>query len=156
MSINNATISGNIVRDPELKQTRGGMSVMTFSVAVNDRRKNQSGEWEDYPNYIDCTMFGTRAEKLSRFIGKGSKVSVQGRIHQDRWQDKQTGQNRSKVGVIVDQLEFMSRGNQQGQQAAPQKLPQVGQAQTQQVQQPIQGQGQQDRGQFVYDADIPF
>ena len=67
MSINRVVVSGNLTRDPELRVTPGGTQVLGFGVAVNDRRRNQqTGEWEDYPNFIDCTMFGNRAEALSR------------------------------------------------------------------------------------------
>ena len=66
MSINRVNITGNLTRDPELRATAAGTQVLSFGIAVNDRRKNpQTGEWEDYPNYIDCTMFGTRAEAIS-------------------------------------------------------------------------------------------
>ena len=67
MSINRVNITGNLTRDPELRATAGGTQVLSFGVAVNDRRRNaQTGEWEDYPNFVDCTMFGTRAEAVSR------------------------------------------------------------------------------------------
>lgn len=73
MSINRVNITGNLTRDPELRATAGGTQVLSFGVAVNDRRRNaQTGEWEDYPNFVDCTMFGTRAEAVSRF-GKGKQ-----------------------------------------------------------------------------------
>ena len=71
MSINRVSISGNLTRDAELRSTAGGTSVLQFSVAVNERRKNsQTGEWEDYPNYIDCTLFGKRAEALQQRLSK--------------------------------------------------------------------------------------
>ena len=79
MSINRVNITGNLTRDPELRATAAGTQVLSFGIAVNDRRKNpQTGEWEDYPNYIDCTMFGTRAEAVGRYISKGSKVALIG------------------------------------------------------------------------------
>ena len=66
MSINRVCISGNLTRDPEIRSTAGGTSVMGFGVAVNERRKSaQTGEWEDYPNFVDCTLFGRRAEGAS-------------------------------------------------------------------------------------------
>ena len=112
MSINRVAISGNLTRDPELRQTAGGMAILGFGVAVNDRRKNQqTGEWEDYPNFIDCSMFGTRAQSVSRFLSKGSKVAIEGKLRWSQWE--RDGQKRSKVEVIVDEIEFMSR--QQGQ-----------------------------------------
>ena len=107
MSINKVIISGNLTRDPELRQTASGMPVLGFGVAVNDRRKNQqSGEWEDYPNFIDCTMFGNRAEGVSRFLGKGSKVCIEGKLRWSQWE--RDGQKRSKIEVIVDEIEFMT------------------------------------------------
>ena len=78
MSINRVIISGNLTRDPELRQTQSGMPVMSMGVAVNDRRKNpQTGEWEDYPNFIDCTMFGQRAQSLANYLSKGTKASLE-------------------------------------------------------------------------------
>ena len=107
MSINRVIISGNLTRDPELRSTASGLPVLGFGVAVNDRRKNQqTGEWEDYPNFIDCTMFGARAESLSRYLSKGTKVSIEGKLRWSQWERE--GQKRSKIEVIVDELEFMS------------------------------------------------
>ena len=107
MSINKVMISGNLTRDPELRQTAGGMPVLGFGVAVNDRRKNpQTNEWEDYPNFIDCTMFGNRAESVSKFLSKGSKVCIEGKLRWSQWE--RDGQKRSKIEVIVDEIEFMT------------------------------------------------
>ena len=113
MSINRVNITGNLTRDPDLRQTSGGTSVLAFGVAVNDRRKNpQTGEWEDFPNFVDCTMFGARAEAVSRFLAKGAKVAVEGRLRYSTWE--KDGQRRSKLEVVVDEIEFMSRDGQGG------------------------------------------
>lgn len=110
MSINRVIISGNLTRDPELRQTQSGLPVLGFGVAVNDRRKNQAtGEWEDYPNFIDCTMFGTRAQSLANYLSKGAKVAIEGKLRWSQWE--RDGQKRSKIEVIVDELEFMSSRN---------------------------------------------
>ena len=110
MSINRVIISGNLTRDPELRQTQSGMAVLSFGVAVNDRRKNPStGEWEDYPNFVDCTMFGARANSLAQYLSKGTKVSIEGKLRWSQWE--RDGQKRSKIEVIVDELEFMSSRN---------------------------------------------
>lgn len=109
MSINSVAISGNITRDPDSRVTTSGTNVLKFSVAVNERRKSKDGEWEDYASFIDCVMFGRRAEAISRYIHKGTKVSVQGKLSQDRWKDKSTGESRSKIQVMVDEIELMSR-----------------------------------------------
>ncbi|MEF9875508.1 MAG: single-stranded DNA-binding protein [Gordonibacter sp.] len=150
MSINRAIISGNLTRDPELRSTAGGLPVLGFGVAVNDRRKNQqTGEWEDYPNFIDCTMFGARAESLSRFLSKGTKVSIEGKLRWSQWE--RDGQKRSKIEVIVDELEFMSSrndsssshgGGNAGGYSAPAAAPMAA---------PVV-----DASSSVYDEDIPF
>ncbi len=115
MSINRATISGNLTRDAELRSTAGGTLVLGFSVAVNDRRKSsQTGEWEDVPSFIDCTMFGTRAQSLAQYLAKGTKVAVEGKLRQSQWE--RDGQRRSKVEVIVDDVDLMQR---RGNDAAP-------------------------------------
>ena len=107
--LNTVSIGGNLCRDAELRATASGMAVLTFSVAVNESRKNQqTGEYEDYPNYVDCTMLGRRAESVSRYLTKGTYVALTGRLHQNRWQNKD-GQNRSKLEVTADNIHFESR-----------------------------------------------
>lgn len=119
MSINRVVISGNLTRDPELRHTQSGMAVMGFGVAVNERRKNQStGEWEDCPNFIDCTMFGARAEAVSKLLSKGAKVAVEGRLRYSSWE--RDGQRRSKVEVLIDEIELMSGAKEPKAQAAQQ------------------------------------
>ena len=109
MSINRTIITGNLTREPELSATAGGTSVLKLGVAVNDRRKNQrTGEWEDVPNYVDCVMFGSRAEAVSRYLGKGSKVAIEGKLRWSQWETSD-GSKRSKIEVIVDEIEFMSK-----------------------------------------------
>lgn len=144
MSINRVNITGNLTRDPDLRQSQGGTAILSLGVAVNDRRKSpQTGEWEDYPNFIDCAMFGTRAEAVNRYLQKGSKVAIEGKLRYSSWE--KDGQKRSKLEVIVDEIEFMSRGQQQD--AAPQGgygggYPQAPRPQTPAVD--------------AYDEDIPF
>ena len=156
MSINRVIISGNLTRDPEIRKTAGGMPVLGFGVAVNDRRRNQqTGEWEDYPNFIDCTMFRTRAEAVSRFLSKGSKVAVEGKLRWSQWE--RDGQKRSKIEVIVDELEFMSSRNSDAQYSSGQSYGQQGgyQPASQASYQP-QPAPTIDASSSVYDEDIPF
>lgn len=109
MGINRVVISGNLTRDPELRATGSGMSVLKMGVAVNDRRKNnQTGEWEDVPNFVDVTVFGARAEALSRFLSKGSKVAIEGKLRWSQWESPQ-GDKRSKLEVVADEVELMSQ-----------------------------------------------
>ena len=146
MSINKVLITGNLTRDPELRETASGFQVLSFGVAVNDRRKNQqTQQWEDYANFVDCTMFGNRAASVSRFLGKGSKVAIEGKLRWSQW-ETQDGSKRSKLEVVVDEIEFMT-SRDGGQQPQYQQ-----QYQQQQYQQQPQYQPQAD----VYDAEIPF
>lgn len=117
MSINRVVISGNLTREPELRQTATGLPVLGLGVAVNDRRKNQqTGEWEDHPNFIDCTLFGTRAESVAKFLKKGSKVAIEGKLRWSQWE--KDGSKRSKLEVIIDEIEFMSQGESPAQAPA--------------------------------------
>lgn len=130
MTINKAIITGNLTRDAELRSTGGGLSVANFAVAVNERVKNNStGEWEDRANYIDCTMFGRRAEALAQYMTKGTKVTIEGKLRWSQWE--KNGEKRSKVEVVVDEVELMARGEKRAAEA------------------PTASQG-------VYDEDIPF
>ena len=100
--------------------TSGGTQVLSFGVAVNDRRRNpQSGEWEDYPNFVDCTMFGARAEALSRYLSKGTKVALSGKLRYSSWE--RDGQKRSKLEVIAEEIEFLSLDGDVARTAAPQQ-----------------------------------
>lgn len=117
MTINKAFITGNITRDVELRSTGGGLSVANFTVAVNERVKNNStGDWEDRANFIDCTMFGKRAEALAQYLTKGVKVSIEGRLRWSQWEDKNGGK-RSKIEVVVDEVELMARGEKRPSEA---------------------------------------
>ena len=117
--LNKAILMGRLTRDPELRQTAGGTPVLGMGVAVNDRRRNvQTGQWEDYTNFIDCTMFGARAESLSRILTKGMLVCIEGRLRWSQWE--RDGQKRSKIEVIVDELELPSRGQGAQDGEAPQ------------------------------------
>lgn len=148
MSINRVNITGNLTRDPELRATAGGTQMLAFGVAVNDRRKNQqTGEWEDVPNFVDCIVFGSRAEAVSRFISKGSKVAIEGKLRYSAWENKE-GQRRSKLEVIVDEIEFLSRAN--GQQVTSPAAEAAKVADT-----PAYAAPRAPEPEF-YDADIPF
>lgn len=106
--INRAILVGRLTRDPELRWTQSGLAILSIGVAVNDSRKNPStGEWEDYPNFLDCVMMGERAEKIEPKLHKGMKVCIDGKLHWSQWE--RGGQKRSKVEIDIDQIEFMQR-----------------------------------------------
>ena len=151
MSINRVTISGNIGNDPDLRQTASGVQVLSFSVAVNDRVKGEDGQWTDRPNWIDCVMFGNRAKSVSRFLSKGSKVAIEGKLRWSQWE--RDGQKRSKIEVIVDEIELMASRGDAPSQATAQPVRQQAPYQPQmggmpQAVGPVTG--------TIYDDDIPF
>lgn len=159
MSINRVNISGNLTRDPELRATAGGTQVLTMGVAVNDRRRNpQTGNWEDYPNFVDCVMFGTRAEALSRYLSKGTKVAIEGKLRYSSWE--RDGQRRSKLEVVVDDIEFMtsrgSQGSDQGYAPAAPAPQQPAYAAPAAPAAPAPVPVQTPPASDVYDEDIPF
>lgn len=152
-NINHVVIAGNLTRDPELKVTQSGTSVLSFGMAVNDSRRNpQTGEWEDVPNFVDCIVFGNHAEALSKMLRKGMKVTVDGKLHYSSWE--RDGQKRSKLEVIVNNVELPPRQQQPQQQYQSQQ----GYAQTQQ--QPEYRPQQQQVGNYstddYYDHDLGF
>lgn len=151
MSINRVTISGNLTRDAELRQTASGMAVLGFSVAVNDRVKGEDGQWTDRPNFIDCSMFGTRAEKIAPYLSKGTKVTIAGKLRWSQWE--RDGQKRSKVEVIVEEIEFMTSRSDATSQSTAQPVRQQAPYQQQmggmpQAVGPMTG--------TIYDDNIPF
>ena len=173
MSINRVCISGNLTRDPDLRNTQSGTSVLSFGVAVNDRRQNpQTGNWEDHPNFVDCVTFGKRAESLANILRKGMKVAIDGKLRYSSWE--KDGQKRSKLEVVADDVDLPPRSQQPQQQAYVQQpayaAPQPSyQPQTQAPQpacpspQPQQAPQQQampmpaqPAGTGVYDESIPF
>lgn len=179
MGLNYASVSGNLTREPELRSTPSGMQILDIGLAFNDRRRDpQTGQWEDVPNYISAVIFGNRAEALSRILTKGMHVAVQGKLRWSSWEDKTSGQKRSKIEIIADEVDIMSQrqggGYSQQMPAAapqmPQNAPQMPQgyasaAQPQMAPQmpsqpPVQQQFPQQQFQqqpsTVYDEDIPF
>lgn len=105
MNTNIVIFTGNLTRNAELKNTASGTSILSFSVAVNDRVKS-NGEWTDRANYIDCVMFGTRAESLSKFLHKGIKVAVIGKLHWSSYE--KDGKKRSKIDIYVETVELLT------------------------------------------------
>lgn len=128
MSINHVSITGNLTRDPELRSTAGGTAVLSFGIAVNDRRQNQqTGKWEDAPNFFECVTFGNRAMALGDILTKGMKVAIAGKLHYSSWE--KDGQKHSKVDIIANDVELMQ--NRKPQQEQPQQDYQSGYQQQQ-------------------------
>lgn len=104
-NMNHVFITGCVTRDPENKATAAGSHVLQFGLAVNEMRHNQqTNNWEEYTNYFNCVMFGKRAESLSRFLRKGMRVTVYGKLRYTSWE--KDGQRRSKVDIIAADVEL--------------------------------------------------
>lgn len=129
MSLNQVSVSGNLGADAELRSTRGGTPVLTFALAVNERVKQADGTWGDRASWIDCVLFGARAQALADWLRKGNKVAVQGRLRTSTWE--RDGVSYKRTEVVVEEVDLMTvrRDKQQG---AAQDAP------------------------SVYDEDVPF
>jgi len=104
-SVNQVIMMGNLTRDPELRQTPSGQSVVSFSLALNRSYKDQSGEWQEATDYIDVSAWGPLAERVAQYMTKGRRCLVQGRLQSRSWE--QDGQKRSKVEVLANDVTFL-------------------------------------------------
>lgn len=114
--MNKVIISGNLGQKPEIREAKGGMKVGNFNVAVNDRIK-RGDEWVDHTNWVRIVVFGKEAENCERFLDKGSKVLVEGKLRISDYEDKQ-GNKRKSLEVVSDRVEFMTKPENGGGQRA--------------------------------------
>jgi len=113
-NINSVVVTGNLTRDPELRSTPSGTPVCKLRVAVNSRRKDQSGQWVDKPNYFDVTVWGAQGENCANYLSKGRPVAVQGRLDWREW-EAQDGSKRQAIEIIADSVQFLgSRSDNAG------------------------------------------
>ncbi|HEU4966226.1 MAG TPA: single-stranded DNA-binding protein [Candidatus Saccharimonadales bacterium] len=112
---NKVILMGNLTRDPETRTTPSGQSVTSFSLAVNRTWRGQDGTQQESVSYIDCVAWGKPGEIIAQYLGKGRAILVSGRLDQRSWEDKESGQKRSKVEVIVEDFNFVDgRGGEGG------------------------------------------
>lgn len=111
-SVNQVILMGNLTRDPELRQTPSGQSVVSFSLALNRAYKDQNGEWQEVTDYIDIVAWGPLAERVSQYLHKGRRALVQGRLQSRSWE--QDGQKRSKVEVLANDVTFLDGRSDSG------------------------------------------
>lgn len=121
-SLNQVFLMGNLTRDPELRQTPSGQSVVSFSLALNRSYKDQSGEWQEATDYIDIVAWAQLAERVAQYLTKGRRCLVQGRLQSRSWE--QDGQKRSKVEVLANDVTFLdSRGSGGGDNSGDNETP---------------------------------
>ena len=109
-SFNRVILIGNLTRNPETRFTQGGMPIVNFGLAVNRRFQDGEGNWKEEPTFVDVTIFGKRGEAFARFHTKGKAALVEGHLRMDTWDDKNTGQKRSKLYVVAENWEFVGSG----------------------------------------------
>ncbi len=107
-NLNKTLLIGNLTRDPEMRYSSKGTAVAGFGLAVNRKYKSAAGTIEEETTFLDVSAFGHQAETVSKFLKKGAAVFVEGRLRLDQWDDKNTGQKRSKIVVIADRVQFLS------------------------------------------------
>jgi single-strand DNA-binding protein len=110
---------GNLTRDPELRYTPKGMAVAKVGLAVNRVWRTETGEQKEEVTFVDVDIWGRTAENVGQYMRKGSPILIEGRLRLDQWDDKQTGQKRSKLGVTAETVQFLSSGNRGAEGAAP-------------------------------------
>ena len=119
-NFNKVFLMGNLTRDIELKHTPSDQSVATIGLAVNRRYTTKEGEKREETTFVDCEAWGRTAEVMSQYLRKGRPVFIEGRLKLDQWDDKETGNKRSKLKVVIDNFQFVdSRGGDGGERPAP-------------------------------------
>lgn len=114
-NLNKVMLIGNLTRDPELRYTPKGTAVAELGLAVNRVRNNDQGERIEETTFIDVTLWARQAELAQQYLGKGRPVYIEGRLQMDTWDDKTTGQKRSKLKVVGENMQFLSDGRGGGQ-----------------------------------------
>lgn len=123
--LNDVKLTGNLVRDPELRYTPKGTAVCNLSVAVNRQWKSESGEKQEEATFVEATAWGKTGETIAQYFKKGAKILLAGRLKQETWDDKDTGKKRSKIVVVAEQFWFQGskaeKAEGEQQQPAPTK-----------------------------------
>jgi single-strand DNA-binding protein len=124
-NFNKVILAGNLTRDPELRYTPNGKAIAKFGLAINRTWTTDTGEKKEEATFVDIDSFGRQAEVISQYLKKGRPVLVEGRLKLDQWDDKQTGQKRSRLGVVLESFSFLDsgRGGDGGGAEAPRPRP---------------------------------
>lgn len=121
-NFNKVILAGNLTRDPELRYTPNGKAIAKFGLAINRNWTTETGEKKEEVTFVDIDCFGRQAEVISQYMKKGRPMLVEGRLRLDQWDDKQTGQKRSRLGVILESFSFLDSGNR-GEGGVPSDAP---------------------------------
>jgi len=118
-SFNKVILVGNLTRDPELRYTPKGTAIAKIGLAVNRVWTNEAGEKKEEVTFVDVDVFGRTAENVGQYMRKGRPILVEGRLRLDQWDDKQTGQKKSKLGVVAETVQFLGSSQGGGEGGAP-------------------------------------
>jgi len=110
-NFNKVILAGNLTRDPELRYTPKGTAIAKFGLAINRNWTGDDGQKREEVTFVDVDAFGKQAEVIGQYLRKGRPVLVEGRLKLDQWDDKQTGQKRSRLGVVLESFSFLDSGN---------------------------------------------
>lgn len=113
-NLNKVMLMGNLTRDPEVKYTAKGNAVASLDIALNSSYKDSGGNKVEEVTYVNCTAFGKTAELCGQYLAKGRSVFIEGRLKMDSWDDKATGQKRTKLGVVVENVQFLGGKSEGG------------------------------------------
>lgn len=123
MNYNKVQIAGNLTRDPELRYTPKGTAIAKVGMAVNRVWTNEAGEKKEEVTFVDVDIFGRVAENVGQYMRKGSAMFVEGRLKLESWDDKQTGQKKSRLGIVADNVQFIGGKKVAGEMAEPSPRP---------------------------------
>jgi single-strand DNA-binding protein len=113
-NFNKVYLIGNLTRDPELRVTPKGTAICQFGLAVNRQYKDESGAMRDDTTFVDIEAWGKQGETISKYCTKGRPLFVEGRLKFDQWEDKTSGQKRSKLKVVLEGFQFLGGGQREG------------------------------------------
>ncbi|MBX3741136.1 MAG: single-stranded DNA-binding protein [Akkermansiaceae bacterium] len=109
-NLNKVMLIGNLTRDPELRYTPKGTAVADIALAINRVWNNEQNQRQEETTFVDITLWGRQAELAQQYLTKGRGAYIEGRLQMDTWDDKQTGQKRSKLKVVAESLQFLPDG----------------------------------------------
>jgi single-strand DNA-binding protein len=116
-NFNKVILAGNLTRDPELRYTPKGTAIAKIGLAINRKWKSETGEMKEETTFVDVDAFGKTAETIGQYLKKGRPILIEGRLRYQTWDDKQSGQKKSKLAVVMENFQFMDFGGGRGEGA---------------------------------------
>lgn len=122
-NFNKVILAGNLTRDPELRYTPKGMAIAKVGLAINRKWKSETGEMKEEATFVDVDAFGKTAETIGQYLKKGRPILIEGRLRYQTWEDKQSGQKKSKLGVVMETFQFLDSGGGRGDSGGSSEAP---------------------------------